>query len=241
MLIWPHFYLSYFEGSQSPKPHWPFTSLGLLHNHCLLNWRCIIWWYSIGTLPAMESFPFLCRVKTVNQAPMVSQENAVLLVHKALLDRGAYLESLAEMWVTVLDLPASLWVTNGTVWERICFKVLQAPFKCLMGRWYSHARCCLCCTFYYLWTMSVSHLKLNKKLHCTYKAMHILRIFLWASSPSGILPFGKLFDEHCLSLLENKLSSSLWTNCITLFFQGNPGSDGSPGRDGSPGGKVRNH
>lgn len=45
----------------------------------------------------MKSFPFLFRVKMVNQAPMVSQENVVLLVPKALLDREAYLESLAEM------------------------------------------------------------------------------------------------------------------------------------------------
>lgn len=33
----------------------------------------------------------------VDLAPMVSQENAVLLVHKVLLDKEGYLESLAEM------------------------------------------------------------------------------------------------------------------------------------------------
>lgn len=37
------------------------------------------------------------RVKMANQAPTVSQENAVLLVPKVLLDKEAYLESLAEM------------------------------------------------------------------------------------------------------------------------------------------------
>lgn len=37
------------------------------------------------------------RVKMVNQAPTASQENAVLLVPKVLLDKEAYLESLAEM------------------------------------------------------------------------------------------------------------------------------------------------
>lgn len=44
----------------------------------------------------MKSFPFLFRVKMANQAPTASQENAVLLVPKVLLDKEAYLESLAE-------------------------------------------------------------------------------------------------------------------------------------------------
>lgn len=38
----------------------------------------------------------VARVKTVNQASMVFQENVVLLVHKVLWDKEAYLESLAE-------------------------------------------------------------------------------------------------------------------------------------------------
>lgn len=45
----------------------------------------------------MESFPFLFRVKMVNQAPMESQESAVLLVPKVPWVKEAYLESLAEM------------------------------------------------------------------------------------------------------------------------------------------------
>lgn len=45
----------------------------------------------------MEFFPFLFRVKMASQAPMVSRENAALLVPKVLLDREACLESLAEM------------------------------------------------------------------------------------------------------------------------------------------------
>lgn len=62
--------------------------------------------YLLRILSAMKSFPFLFRVKMVNQAPMVSQENVVLLVPKALLDREAYLESLAEMWVDGISLLA---------------------------------------------------------------------------------------------------------------------------------------
>lgn len=38
----------------------------------------------------------VARVKTVNQASMVFQENVVLLVHKVLWDKEAYLESPAE-------------------------------------------------------------------------------------------------------------------------------------------------
>lgn len=168
----------------------------------------------------------------VNQASMVSRENVVLLVHKVLLGREAYLESLAEMWVHVLDLPAlASTLQMGDLGSKYAVRVTKPPSSawCIKGlaRLHPHIRWRRLLSLLYL-LLPVGHVSVSLAT----EQETVLPVDLqnnaglvdlsWVLPPPGPLPSWKL----SLSLMRFKLSgkqavcssSSLGTNCTTLFF-----------------------
>lgn len=170
----------------------------------------------------MESFPFLFRVKMVNQAPMESQESAVLLVPKVPWVKEAYLESLAEMWVDGISLLACE-LQMGDAGANMLYgaqDLPQEPDHRGLGRFCPPVRCSLLSLPSPSWLGDTICLTWSMRLHCLQNNAGLTGV-LGAPPHPGTLPSWKLFLWWALFKLTGKQAvcwpCGLWTNCATLF------------------------